>query len=514
MSKSKSSVVSSSNGQKWHLRIDDGSVYGPVPTADLVLWAEDGRIAPGCELSADKKTWIPAEDLTDLAMDWVVKLDDGSKIGPINIKAIRDLLQEGAVDDTTTVTHCKTKKQSSIGDHRQEIEKASALTITAEAETDSEAEERLQRRIQALQSDVSQAQDALEKTRRNAENEAKRYNQTQKTTEAEAAQLREQVKSLSAEQAKLGASLKAAQENLSAARKEREEKEIDWISPAKADDKQDLAFQARESELEQKISALTQQTEATGIKLGEAQNDIEEQRQLTDTLKNQGLANEQELQAQIDRLKGTSEGASGELKQAREALEAERKKHTDLQNAQKTASSEAAKRVDQHQKALADAQEKLNAKSAALDSLKSESEKRQNTLESDAKAARVQSEQARQALQDATAKLKAAQNSSKGSEAAMAAQLGDMTRHIDALTRDSAEAEKLLNSALKDLADQVASHKQNESQSREAHASHISALDDLRGQTEKVVADFQAARAELTAERRNTQSTRSEISDL
>ena len=43
---------------QWYLRIDDGSVFGPVPEVDLVDWAADGRIAPGNELSADREQWM------------------------------------------------------------------------------------------------------------------------------------------------------------------------------------------------------------------------------------------------------------------------------------------------------------------------------------------------------------------------------------------------------------------------------------------------------------------------
>ena len=81
----------------WHLRIDDGSTFGPVTLQDLVGWAEQGRIAPGNLISSDEKDWQPAETVAELSMEWVVELPDGSAFGPINIRALDDLLMDGTV---------------------------------------------------------------------------------------------------------------------------------------------------------------------------------------------------------------------------------------------------------------------------------------------------------------------------------------------------------------------------------------------------------------------------------
>ena len=37
----------------WFLRISSGVVFGPVPTKALRLWAEQGRVQPGNEISPD-----------------------------------------------------------------------------------------------------------------------------------------------------------------------------------------------------------------------------------------------------------------------------------------------------------------------------------------------------------------------------------------------------------------------------------------------------------------------------
>jgi TM2 domain-containing membrane protein YozV len=42
------------------LRTEEGKVYGPVPRAELVQWAREGRISAGCLASpSDSDHWLP-----------------------------------------------------------------------------------------------------------------------------------------------------------------------------------------------------------------------------------------------------------------------------------------------------------------------------------------------------------------------------------------------------------------------------------------------------------------------
>ncbi|HAS82850.1 MAG TPA: hypothetical protein DCS43_09325, partial [Verrucomicrobia bacterium] len=68
--------------RQWFLKIEEGSVFGPSDMPTLVDWARQGRIAPGHQLSEDKKAWIPAERVPELDMVWMVELSDGSYYGP------------------------------------------------------------------------------------------------------------------------------------------------------------------------------------------------------------------------------------------------------------------------------------------------------------------------------------------------------------------------------------------------------------------------------------------------
>lgn len=50
----------------WSVRTEDGEVYGPVPHAELVEWAEEGRITASCQImkaGEETRGWRPASDM-------------------------------------------------------------------------------------------------------------------------------------------------------------------------------------------------------------------------------------------------------------------------------------------------------------------------------------------------------------------------------------------------------------------------------------------------------------------
>ena len=85
-----------SDKRQWHLRISDDTVFGPVVTRNLVLWAEQGRVLPGQTVSEDQETWIPAESVPELEMVWYIEDAHGHLRGPLNKKAAEKNLPKGA----------------------------------------------------------------------------------------------------------------------------------------------------------------------------------------------------------------------------------------------------------------------------------------------------------------------------------------------------------------------------------------------------------------------------------
>lgn len=91
--------------RNWFLRISSGVVFGPVPTKALRLWAEQGRVQPGNEISADRKNWIPAQSLDELDMFWYLEDNQGNLTGPFNKRAAEKLIADGRVGEGTSIIH-------------------------------------------------------------------------------------------------------------------------------------------------------------------------------------------------------------------------------------------------------------------------------------------------------------------------------------------------------------------------------------------------------------------------
>jgi hypothetical protein len=79
--------------RQWYLRIGDKTVFGPVSTRGFVVWAEQGRILPGHEVSTDRKVWTPAEQVPELDISWYVDDGTGNLRGPLNRVAAEQILK-------------------------------------------------------------------------------------------------------------------------------------------------------------------------------------------------------------------------------------------------------------------------------------------------------------------------------------------------------------------------------------------------------------------------------------
>lgn len=101
----------------WYLRKHDGSEYGPTSLDALRQWAEDGRIAPEDQLSQDRADWVPAPSVEALEMHYEIVLESGERYGPLHLLALRELVEDGAIDSTTPIRHTLTNKTKCAGDH-------------------------------------------------------------------------------------------------------------------------------------------------------------------------------------------------------------------------------------------------------------------------------------------------------------------------------------------------------------------------------------------------------------
>ena len=85
------------DNRQWFLRINGETVFGPVSTQGLIVWAEQGRILPGHEVSPDRKKWMQAVSLDLLDMRWFVDDSTGELRGPLNRLAAEALIKSGKV---------------------------------------------------------------------------------------------------------------------------------------------------------------------------------------------------------------------------------------------------------------------------------------------------------------------------------------------------------------------------------------------------------------------------------
>jgi len=81
--------------RQWFLKIAEDTIFGPVTTRSLILWAEQGRILPGHVVSEDRTSWKPAEDLPELGLEWFIEDSLNNLRGPLNKLAAEAFLAGG-----------------------------------------------------------------------------------------------------------------------------------------------------------------------------------------------------------------------------------------------------------------------------------------------------------------------------------------------------------------------------------------------------------------------------------
>jgi hypothetical protein len=93
-----------SDANQWFLRIAGGAVFGPVSAKGLLVWAEQGRVVPGNEVSPDRENWLPAEQLAELEMHWYVKAGTKTE-GPFNRVAAESFLKSNKAPAGARLIH-------------------------------------------------------------------------------------------------------------------------------------------------------------------------------------------------------------------------------------------------------------------------------------------------------------------------------------------------------------------------------------------------------------------------
>jgi hypothetical protein len=89
---------------QWFLRKhEDGSIFGPLPFAQLARWASLAQVAPHDSVSTDQENWVKAPMLPELAMDWIVEVTSERYYGPTTLGAIREFIRLGEINEQSFV---------------------------------------------------------------------------------------------------------------------------------------------------------------------------------------------------------------------------------------------------------------------------------------------------------------------------------------------------------------------------------------------------------------------------
>ncbi len=151
------------DARQWFLRIAGKTVFGPVSTPGIVVWAEQGRILPGHEVSSDRETWIPAEQVTELGIAWYIDDGLGNLRGPLNRTAAETILKSGKAPPEARLIHANEADLSRV------IKPASELRPTeAQQAKLAQENESLRQRVALLEADFARQKETLAATKQAA----------------------------------------------------------------------------------------------------------------------------------------------------------------------------------------------------------------------------------------------------------------------------------------------------------------------------------------------------------
>ena len=329
------------DARQWFLRIAGGTVFGPVSSKGLIVWAEQGRIVPGNEVSSDRETWLPAEQVPELEMTWYVNA--GSKTeGPFNRIAAESFLKSGKAPAGAKLIESKDVDPAVLTRHSTpETDAAPERPAPAEPKPPATGRHGAEARIAELEAALEKQRETLTAARQSAK--------TQAALEDERDELRKQMQGLQAQMESLRTNAeKDAQKR---------ERRLDAL-------KQEVARLQQEQAAAKTSPMLELETATAAIRV-EAEGD--DPRQAIEELRRQAGDERRVLERDAEQLRARIDKLESELVRAHAAAEEARKRATILAPA---VDPELQQTCDTLKKELADAQsdkQVLQRKSTDLD---------------------------------------------------------------------------------------------------------------------------------------------------
>jgi len=88
-----------------YIQDDRDDINGPLELEELIVQAKDTRIGPQHRISADRQTWFSVSEIKELEMNWLVRLPDGTRYGPVHINAVKELFRSEQIGHDTAAKH-------------------------------------------------------------------------------------------------------------------------------------------------------------------------------------------------------------------------------------------------------------------------------------------------------------------------------------------------------------------------------------------------------------------------
>lgn len=95
--------------ENWFLKKHEtAEVFGPIPFAQIRIWAKAAQVNPQDMVSTDREVWTKAPMVPDFAMDWLIEVSDNLLYGPTTAEALMEFSRLGEITRDTHILNCKT----------------------------------------------------------------------------------------------------------------------------------------------------------------------------------------------------------------------------------------------------------------------------------------------------------------------------------------------------------------------------------------------------------------------
>ena len=485
----------------WYLKLSDGSVYGPEEHSVVFRWASEGRIAPGDQISQDNITWVFAENVARMRMDWMAEMGNGKTYGPFNLLAVPNLVRHGTFRPTARLVNRYTGKSLRVEDVLKS-DVATELAVQDDVVAVLDNSPAVAGPLPPVQAQPKQNENATHhkdgrhKTHSDVDHRLEELQKRFATAETELAAHKLELDEERRKREALGDSIKHLEKE--------KESAVKQIGELKAELEEEKSLHTtvrtssgeKEKDLVDRIEVFTSNANKMKVTLQEAQQQLAEQRQKNLDIEKQKLRVEQELGQRIEQLSSHVQ-ATKKLDAEVRDLKAQLGKSAELlQNVRQEMRKDRQDLLEASRKKENELQTHLGEKTNAVDQLRQEIEQLINKVQS-AQAAqkRVENE-----LSEKTIRHDSLTKESTAKEQTLLRQIEEFRKQLQNKT-DLLDKEQRLRSDADAQRDETAKKRDAETH-------------DLKAQLDKSTELLQSVRQELQEAKQNLEAKQRELQHL